>query len=264
MSGAMAYSHLKYHVDHHLAEITLSRPEKRNALNGALVDELIDAVVQSGKNGSVRAIVLSGEGESFCSGADLDYLQQLSAFSLAENHDDSKKLMRLFQLIYEIRKPVVAMVNGPAIAGGCGLATVCDFTFASKQHAKFGYSEVKIGFIPALVMVFLMRRVGEGRARELVLSGEIVDADEAYRMGLVTQVIDHERLEEETRKFARELVENNSGNSMALVKEMLATVGSMDFLQALDYAANMNAVARMTDDCKRGIAAFLKKEKIQW
>lgn len=260
----MGHSHLTYRVENRIAEITLSRPEKRNALNDVLVQELTDVFSQTGKNSSVKVVILTGSEQSFCAGADLEYLQKLSAYSLAENQEDSRKLMKLFQLIYEMRKPVIAMVNGPAIAGGCGLATVCDFIIASREHARFGYSEVKIGFVPALVMVFLVKKLGEGKARELVLSGRVIDAQQANQIGLVTQVVDHRQLNAVTRELAQELAENNSANSMALTKEMLTTIHHMDFVQALDYAANMNAVTRMTDDCRKGITAFLKKEKIQW
>lgn len=260
----MAYSHVTFNVENRIAEITLARPEKRNALNDALVQELTDAFSQASKNASVKVILLTGSDTTFCAGADLDYLQKLSAFGLAENQEDSRKLMKLFQLIYEVRKPVIAIVNGPAIAGGCGLATVCDFIIASQEHARFGYSEVKIGFVPALVLVFLVRRIGEGRARELVLSGVTIDAQRAYDIGLISEVVEHKRLLAYSREFALNLIENNSGHSMALTKEMITSLREMDFLQALDYAANMNAVARMTDDCKKGIQAFLKKEKIYW
>lgn len=260
----MNFSQLTYNVEDRVAEITFLRPEKRNALNDVLIHELTEAITQTNKNSSVKVVILTGSDNTFCAGADLEYLQKLSAYSLAENQEDSRKLMKLFQLIYEMRKPVIAKVNGPAIAGGCGLATVCDFIIASREHAVFSYSEVKIGFIPALVMVFLTRRVGEGRARELMLSGKTIDASRAKEIGLVTEVVNHNELSTYTQHFAQGLVENNSGSSMALTKEMLATIGNMDFVQALEYAANMNAVTRMTEECKRGIAAFLKKERIQW
>jgi methylglutaconyl-CoA hydratase len=260
----MTYTHIIYNIENHIATISLSRPEKRNALNDLLIQELTDVFTQSNKNSSIKVVTLTGSNTVFCSGADLDYLQKLSLFSLAENQEDSRKLMKLFQTIYEMRKPIVAIVNGPAIAGGCGLATVCDFILASKEHARFGYSEVRIGFVPALVLVFLIRRIGEGRARELVLSGTTIDAMRAYEMGLVTEVVEHNKLSTRAIEFAQRLVEDNSSNSMSLTKEMIATLHNMDFMQALEYAANMNAVARMTEDCKKGIAAFLNKEKIHW
>lgn len=260
----MGYTHITYSVENRIAEIVLARPEKHNALNDVVIRELTEAFSQANKNPSVKVIILTGSETAFCSGADLDYLQRLSTYSLADNREDSHKLMKLFQLIFETKKAVIAAVNGPAIAGGCGLATVCDFILGSKEHARFGYSEVKIGFIPALVLVFLVRRIGEGRARELVLSGTIIDAARAYEIGLITEIVEHRRLIVRAKEFASQLVEGNSGNSISLTKEMLGTLHNMDFLQALEYAANMNAVARMTDDCKKGIQAFLKKEKIQW
>ena len=260
----MNFMSLTYTVENRIAEVILSRPEKRNALNDLLVQELTEAFITANKNPQVKIIILTGAGHAFCAGADLEYLQKLSTYSLAENQEDSKRLMKLYQLIYEMRKPVIAKVNGPAIAGGCGLVTVCDFVVASKEHAKFGYSEVRIGFIPALVLVFLVRRIGEGKARELLLSGKIINALEALQAGLASEVVEHQHLSDRTLKFAQELIENNSSSSMALIKEMLSEVHTMDFMQALEYAANMNAATRMTDDCKKGIAAFLRKEKIQW
>ncbi len=260
----MSFSQLTYQVSDRVAEVTLARPEKRNALNDVLIEGLTVALTQASKTPSVKVVVLTGSEKSFCAGADLEYLQKLSSFGLAENQEDSRKLMKLFQLIYEMRKPVVAKVNGPAIAGGCGLATVCDFVFASREHAVFGCSEVRIGFVPALVLVFLARRIGEGRARELVLSGTTIGPEKARDIGLVTEVVDHDRLSKYTTDFAQELVATNSGSSMGLAKEMFTTIGNMNFAQALDYTANMNAMARMTEDCKKGIAAFLRKESIRW
>jgi methylglutaconyl-CoA hydratase len=260
----MGYTHITSLVENRIAHIRLSRPEKRNALNDVLVRELTEAFSQVGRNSGAKVIILSGSKQAFCAGADLSYLQKLSTYSLDENKEDSRNLMKLFQTIYEVRKPVIAMVNGPALAGGCGLATVCDFVFASKEHARFGYTEVKIGFLPALVLVFLTRRIGEGRARELLLTGKIVDAATALSLGLITEVVDHNKLEGRTLEFANELVEGNSANSMALTKEMLTTIRNMDYAQALEYAANMNAMTRMTDDWKKGVAAFLNKEQNTW
>jgi len=247
-----------------IAIITLSRSEKRNALNDAMIRELTEAFLFFGRNGTYRAIILKAEGNVFCSGADLEYLQKLSQYTLEQNQDDSRNLMKLFRTMYELKKPIIAMVNGPALAGGCGLATVCDFIFASKEKAQFGYTEVKIGFIPAIVMIFLVRRIGEGRARELILSGEIISARDAYDIGLITDVVDDEELENFTFEFTEKLIKQNSGSSIALSKEMLANINNMDTTQALDYAAMMNALTRMSEDCKKGVAAFLNKEKVKW
>ncbi|MBU2471586.1 MAG: enoyl-CoA hydratase/isomerase family protein, partial [Bacteroidetes bacterium] len=191
-------------------------------------------------------------------------LRQISSYSIEENQEDSRRLLRLYQSIYELRKPVVAMVNGPALAGGCGLATVCDFIIASEQEAKFGYPEVKIGFIPAIVLIYLIKRIGEGKARELVLTGKIITAKEALTIGLINNMVNHDDLENYAINFVNELIEINSGTAMGLCKEMFTTFGSMDTKQALEYAANLNAFTRLTPDCKKGINSFLNKEKIKW
>ncbi|MFN3840934.1 MAG: enoyl-CoA hydratase/isomerase family protein, partial [Cyclobacteriaceae bacterium] len=166
---------LLYTVSNRIALITLNRPEKRNALNAELVKELTDCLEETGRDDRVKVIILKSAGEAFCAGADLAYLQQLKRNSLEENLSDSNNLKTLYTRIYTLTKPVIAQVQGPALAGGCGLATVCDFCF-SVPEATFGYTEVKIGFIPALVMVFLIRKIGDGKARELLLSGNLISA----------------------------------------------------------------------------------------
>ncbi len=258
------YDTIRVTAEESIATITLFRPEKRNALNDAMVQELTDVFSFFYRSLSIRAIILKGEGASFCAGADLEYLQKLSAYSLEQNQEDSRNLMKLFRLIYELKKPVIAIVKGPALAGGCGLATVCDFIFASKEKAKFGYTEARIGFIPAIVMIFLVRRIGEGRAREMVLSSRIFSAKEAYDIGLISDVIDDEDVEQFSYEFTKQLIEENSPSSLARSKEMFATISDMELTKALDYAAMMNAVTRMSADCKKGIASFLNKEKIVW
>ncbi|MBI5463551.1 MAG: enoyl-CoA hydratase/isomerase family protein [Ignavibacteriales bacterium] len=260
----MDFTKIKYETSDRLARIVLARPEKHNALDDEMIRELSDAFVMAQKNSSVKAILLEAEGESFCSGADLEYLQRISSFDLAQNQQDSQALMRLFLQIYTIRKPVIVLVQGAALAGGCGLATVCDFILAAKETARFGYTEVKIGFIPAIVMVFLARRIGEGRARELTMRGNIIDAIEAERIGMVTAAIPTIELQAAGHKLALELISKNSASSMGLVKELLARMHGMTTQDALEYAANLNALTRMTDDCRRGVSAFLKKEQIKW
>jgi len=260
----MNFTRVAYEVENRKAYITLNRPEKRNALDDVMVKELSDAFTNASRDQNVKVILLRGAGSSFCAGADLEYLSRIATFDQTENREDSQQLANLFRLIYELRKPVIAVVNGPALAGGCGLATVCDFIIASEGNAKFGYTEVHIGFIPAVVMIFLIKRVGEGRARELVLRGNIIDAAEAKALGLVSMVVGEKHLNVTADQLADELVSQNSLTSMALCKEMLSKLHGMNFVDSLDFAANMNAAARMTPDCKQGIAAFLKKEKIQW
>lgn len=258
------YTRIKLTVDQRICSIVLSRPEKHNALDDAMVEELLSAFLTAQKDPEIRAVILSGDGESFCSGADLAYLQQISRFDFQQNQEDSNRLMKLFLQIYTLRKPVIARVRGNALAGGCGLATVCDIVVASKETARFGYTEVRIGFIPAIVMVFLVRKIGESHAREITLRGSVLSAEEAMRIGLVNHVVPETELETFTATLARDMVRQSSPSSMGLIKELLARLHGMSTADALDYAANLNALTRMTDDCKKGIEAFLKKEPIRW
>jgi methylglutaconyl-CoA hydratase len=260
----MQFSRLLYEVNDRRALITLNRPEKRNALDDTMVRELAQAFNSAAKDQGVKVIILKGNGPAFCAGADLDHLQRLSTFDLEENRFDSQQLAHLFRGVYELRKPVIAAVDGPALAGGCGLATVCDFVVASEENAKFGYTEVRIGFIPAVVMVFLIKRVGEGKARELVLRGNIINAAEAKAIGLINSVVPSSELGSAVDQLAADLIQKNSSTAMGLCKEMLSKLPGMNFVDSLDFATNMNAAARMTPDCKQGVSAFLKGEKIQW
>jgi len=254
---------VEYSVKDRIGIITLNRPEKRNALSHQLVTDLMEAFANAEKAEQVKVIILKANGEAFCAGADLTYLQQLQKFSYEENLQDSTHLKELFLKIYTHPKVVIAQVQGHALAGGCGLATVCDFTYAVPQ-AKFGYTEVKIGFIPAIVTVFLLRKIGEAKSKELLLGGELISAEQAAQMGLINKVVSVEKLEQEVLEAARKLVEGNSAQSMKLTKQMIAHVQSEPLEEALNYAAEMNARARATGDCKRGIAAFLNKEKLDW
>lgn len=254
---------VNYSVKDRVTSITLNRPEKRNALNHELVSELKTAFDKAAADQQAKIIVLKAEGEAFCAGADLEYLQQLQKFSFEENLQDSNQLKELFLKIYTHPKIVIAQVQGHALAGGCGLATVCDFV-VSVSTAKFGYTEVKIGFIPAIVTIFLLRKLGEAKAKEMLLSGELFSADQVLKMGLINYVVEADQLQQYVLQLAKKLVETNSGESMRLTKQMIAAVPSMSIEDALKYAAEMNAKARGSEDCKRGIAAFLNKEKLSW
>jgi methylglutaconyl-CoA hydratase len=260
----MDLTRIKYVVANRTCTITLSRPEKHNAIDDVMIAELTAAFQLSQKSSDVKVVLLKGEGDSFSSGADLAYLQKISKFDFDQNQKDSSNLMKLFLQIYNLRKPVIALVNGNALAGGCGLATVCDIIVAAKETAKFGYTETRIGFIPAIVLIFLMRRIGEGKARELALRGNIIGSDEALRIGLVNVVVPAVELDDAGERLANELINNCSLSSMGLVKELFSRINGMTMTDALDYAANLNALTRMTDDCKKGIESFLKKEPIKW
>ncbi|WP_437179407.1 enoyl-CoA hydratase/isomerase family protein [Pontibacter vulgaris] len=255
--------YVTYQVKDRIGYITMNRAEKRNALNYDMVTELKRAFVAAEDDEACKVIVLRAEGKVFCAGADLEYIQRLQKYDYHDNLADSTHLMELFRLIYTLKKVVIAQVNGHAIAGGCGLATICDFAFAVPE-AKFGYTEVKIGFIPAIVKVFLLRKIGEARAKQLLLTGDLIAAEEAQRMGLINYLAPAEALEERVYAFAQKMCSENSRQSMEVTKEMIARVQEMSLEEGLQYAAEMNAVARSSEDCQRGIAAFLNKEPLAW
>jgi methylglutaconyl-CoA hydratase len=243
--------------------IILNRPDKRNALNSIVIKELKAAFHDFADDSEVKVIILRASGTVFSAGADLQYLQQLQKNSYQENVEDSKRLKELFLLIYNLKKVVIAQVQGHAIAGGCGLMTVCDYAFAVPE-AKFGYTEVKIGFIPAIVLVFLLRKISEARAKELLLSGQLIAADRAYEIGLLSKVVPADNLSAFTEDFATDLANSNSASSMGQTKQLISDVQGMDLESALNMAAETNAWVRESEDCQRGIAAFLQGEKITW
>ncbi len=245
-----------------VARLVMNRPEKRNALNSEMVEALKDALSEIRLNTEAKVVVLEGAGDAFCAGADLAYLQKLQNNTFDENYLDSSSLKDLFHQLYTFPKPVIAKINGPAIAGGCGLATVCDFSIAS-DNSTFGYSEVRIGFVPAIVMVFLTKKIGEGRAKELLLSAKMLKASEAANYAMINQVVSQDKLEETVVALAENLAQNCSPQAIQMVKEMFFEMPT-DYAKALDYAAQMNARARATSDCKKGINAFLNKQKITW
>ncbi|NEM97330.1 enoyl-CoA hydratase/isomerase family protein [Pontibacter burrus] len=252
-----------YKVHERVGYITLARAEKRNALNYEVVSELKRAFAAAEEDDVCKVIVLRAEGKVFCAGADLEYIQKLQSNDYQENLLDSTHLMELFRMIYTLKKVVIAQIHGHAIAGGCGLAAICDFGFTVPE-ARFGYTEVKIGFIPAIVKVFLLRKIGEARAKQLLLTGDLISAAEAANYGLVNYVVPAEELEQRVEDFAQKLCAENSRQSMEVTKEMIARVQEMTLEEGLQYAAEMNAVARSSEDCQRGIAAFLNKEIISW
>lgn len=255
--------YLLYEIKNRVAYITLNRPEKRNAFSRQLVEELKEAFQNAADDEQVKVIVLRANGKVFCAGADLDYLQSLQSFSYQENLEDSSFLKDLYLQIYRHPKIVIAAVQGHAIAGGCGLTTVCDFAFAVPD-AQFGYSEVKIGFVPAIVMVFLLRKIGEAKAKQLLLSGDLFSAQYMKDLGIVTELVAAEDLENRVAAFAKRLCETNSMQALKATKEMIADVQELSLADGLNLAAQTNALARSFDDCKKGISAFLNKENLKW
>jgi len=247
-----------YSVEGSTARITLNRPEKRNALNDTVIAGLKQNLKKAAADKNVRVIVISGAGKDFCSGADLSALQKIAGASVAENSEDARSLLELFLLIRAIQVPVVAAVTGRALAGGCGLATACDLVLASAS-ARFGYPEVKIGFVPAMVMAILRRNVSEKRAFELIARGAEISAEQAREFGLVNQVFADESFETDVRLYVSEF-EKMSAPAMGLTKTLLYQMDGLAFAEALETGADVNVIARLTDDCRQKVAKFLQKD----
>lgn len=237
--------------------ITLNRPEKRNALNDALINSLKDALKKADVDENLRAIVIKGAGKDFCSGADLSALQKIAESDVLENLWDAENLLELFALIRKVKNPVIAAVHGRALAGGCGLATACDIVLAAKS-ARFGYPEVKIGFVPAMVMAILRRNLSEKRSFELATQGFDFSADEAERFGLINRVFADENFEADVQNYVS-AYEKVSRSAVVLSKKLLYQMDGMNFQTALEVGAEVNTIARLTEDCQKGIARFLEK-----
>lgn len=257
----MAYTTIQLAIDSGVATITLNRPEKRNAISYELIEDLLAALNDIAKS-SAQILILTGAGKAFCSGMDLDNLKALTGRSPEQNVIDSETMARLFSSLYDFPNPTIAAVNGAAIAGGCGLATLCDFTLAAPE-AKFGYTEVRIGFVPAIVSTFLLRQIGEKHARDLLLTGRIIDANEAHRMGLINEIVAADKLMPRARELAAQLMENSPA-SLASTKRLLSDHARRELDVQIQSAVRENAAIRSTHDFREGIASFLEKRKPQW
>ncbi len=255
------YATLTLAFDGPVATLTLNRPEKRNAISHELIEELHQAL-QEVLNSSSFILILTGSGSAFCSGMDLDMLREVTRLTEEENLADSGRMAHMFRTLYDFPKATIAAVNGPALAGGCGLATLCDFTLASSQ-AKFGYTEVRIGFVPAIVSTFLLRQVGEKQARDLLLTGRIIASEEAFRLGLVTEVVAPENLMLRARELAGTLAENSPASLLA-AKRLLRMYSHAELDHQIAAAVDENARIRTTHDFREGVTAFLEKRKPNW
>jgi methylglutaconyl-CoA hydratase len=243
--------------------LVLDRPDKRNALNRPLVDLLRDAFLEIATDEQLRAVVLTGNGEVFSAGADLAALKALQTATYEENLDDSRALAALFEAMVQCPVPIIGAVNGHAIAGGCGLVTLCDITVAV-DTARFGYTETRIGFVPALVARFLLPKVGETQARRLLLGGELIGADEARSVGLITECAEVATFSERVEYWVSVFRKQVSPQAVRATRELIRDVAGMRWEVALGHASDVNARARSTTDCKKGIAAFLEKKPLQW
>jgi len=252
-----------YTVSDRIATITLNRPEKKNAFSPGLVSQLTTTLLEASEDDLVKVIVLKANGNVFSAGADLAYLQQLQQNSHEENLRDSRNLQKLFTTIYYLPKIVIAQVEGHAIAGGCGLATICDIIF-SVPEAKFGYTEVKLGFVPAIVSCFLLRKTSETLAKRILLTGELFSAQQALDFGLITYIAEKDEIDEKVLKFSLNLCEQTSANSLMVTKQLIGQTTNPHLEKSLEIAVQINARVRESEDFKKGIAAFLGKEPIQW
>jgi methylglutaconyl-CoA hydratase len=257
----MNYQTLQLALDAGVATVTLNRPEKRNAMSFQLVDELLGALDEIEKS-PTQVVVLTGTGKAFCAGMDLDELKSLVGKTQVENIEDSSRMGHLFRRLYDFPRPTIAAVNGAAIAGGTGLATMCDFTLAVPE-AKFGYTEVRIGFVPAIVSSILVWQVGHKIARDLLLTGRLFDASEARRLGLVNEVVPPERLRERARELAGQLLDN-SPSSVRHTKQLINGYIARSLDQQIAQAIEENASIRTTADFREGISSFLEKRKPRW
>lgn len=244
-------------TDSAVRTMTLNRPEKRNALNDELISGLKEALRAADADDSLRCIVIRGAGRDFCSGADLSSIQKIATASYEENVEDARSLAELFMLIRTVKVPVIAAVHGRALAGGCGLATACDLVVATKT-ARFGYPEVKIGFVPAMVAAILRRNLGEKKSFELLTQGFEYTAEEAVTLGLVNCTFDEEGFETAVLEYAA-VYTTVSSSAVAMTKRLLYDIDGEEFPKAIAKGVETNAHARMTDDCKNGIAKFLEK-----
>jgi methylglutaconyl-CoA hydratase len=257
----MPYSTLQLGLDGSVATVTLNRPEKRNAISPQMIQELM-AALDEVERGPARVLILTGAGKAFCAGMDLDALRSFPSQSPAQVVEDARRIAGMFRRIYTFPKPSIAAVNGPAIAGGCGIATFVDFTLAAPE-AKFGYTEVRIGFMPAIVATFVVRQVGEKRARDLLLTGRIFDAEEAFRLGLVNEIVPAEQLLSRARELAASL-NDLSPTSLVFTKRLLNKFVEAEIDRDLELAIEESAAIRATADFREGLSAFLEKRKPVW
>lgn len=251
------YEKVAFAVEGAIARVTLNRPDKRNALDEQTVAELKEALAEAAADVAVRVVLLRGAGKDFCSGADLAALKRVTENTIGENLADARNLADLFTSMRRHPRPIVAAVQGRALAGGCGLATACDLVLA-EESAQFGYPEVNIGFIPAMVMAILRRSVSEKQAFELITRGEVVDARTAERIGLINRVYTDADFDQSVEEYVVALAAK-SDSAVSLAKSLLYQMDGMTFEGALEAGAQMNAITRMTEDCKRGVERFLKR-----
>lgn len=257
----MNYRTLQFAIEGEIGTITLARPEKRNAISPEMIGDLL-SVLDEAEKSAARVVILTGAGNAFCAGMDLEALRNLSTQTQEQHAADAERMGKMFYRVYRFPKPLIAAVNGPAIAGGTGLAALADFTLAVPE-AKFGYTEARIGFLPAVVSVFLLRQVGEKITRELLLTGKIFDAAEAHRLGLVTEIVAADKLMNRARELGQMLAAL-SPTSLKMTKRLILRWNEKEIQRDLEIAIRESAEIRRTTDFREGLSAFLEKRAAKW
>jgi methylglutaconyl-CoA hydratase len=257
-----AYKTILFSKEDRVARIVLNRPDVHNAFDSLMISELDDAFEKAKADEFIRAVVLTGEGKSFCAGADINWLREVIHFTFEQNLEESLHLAEVLHKIYTLPKPTVAMVNGTAIGGGNGFLSACDIALAA-DGAIFGLSEVKIGLVPAAISPYVIRRIGEGKAREFFLTGKRISAHEALKIGLVNEVVPLEKLEKKVEEIVGLLL-SSGPKAVASCKELIQRIPVMSFEEAKEYTAKMIANLRVSEEGQEGMAAFLEKRRPKW
>lgn len=253
---------IKYSINNEVAWIALNRPEIHNAFNENMINELLELYREIGELENVRVVVITGVGRSFCAGADLNWMGGVIKYSYEQNLNESVQLAELFYTMYSLPKPTIAMVNGAAIGGGAGIVAVNDFVIAS-DRAKFSFSEVKLGLVPACISPYVIRRIGENHSRELFLSGERIDAYKASNIGFVNHVVAPDQLENAVNQLTDQLL-SSGPNALTICKDLLEKVPQMSLERAKKYTAEAIATLRVSDEGQEGMKAFFEKRKPNW
>lgn len=258
----MNFETLKYQKDGPVGRVTFNRPKVHNAFNATLITEMASLFAELAEDEDLRVVILTGEGKSFCAGADLNWMRQVVEQSFDENLAESNALADLFDQIYRFKRPIVGRINGAAIGGGTGFVAVCDIAVAAST-AKFSFSEVKIGVVPACIGPYVIKKMGEGKARELFITGERMDAERALQVGLVNKVVDPDRLDSEIDQLIQSLL-SSGPEAVAMAKRLVSEVPAMSSEEFKPYTAEMIARLRISKEGQEGMDAFLNKRKPNW
>jgi methylglutaconyl-CoA hydratase len=258
----MNYTTLKYRKDGRIGRVSFCRPEIHNAFNGTVITEMSHLFRELAKDDDLRVVLLTGEGKSFCAGADLNWMREVVTQSFEQNLAESNALAELFYQIYAFKRPVVGRINGAAIGGGTGFVAVCDIAIAASS-AKFSFSEVKIGVVPACIGPYVIRKMGEGKARELFITGERMSADRAFEVGLVNKVVDDDKLDAEVENLIQSIL-SSGPEAVAMAKKLVSEVPLMSPSQFKPFTAEMIAKLRVSGEGQEGMDAFLNKRKPKW